>query len=216
MNELSIKTTVQPTYVRLVAEKKARMRTSLGNSGNMTTAVVWGDSMFIDGICGKLWERNNLTYFKMHQLTIPQQLALEQLNSMLIAYLGTALNSLRHLHSAWQRQRQRRPPCSQWGKVIYKGLGDVGCYINPSFSETSTFQLQNPVPFLTGKTGLYSRHVLDASDCPSSSDWAKEGFRNGTDSWGVFFFCHAGHSFHFSPTTWLVLCDLAASDWVVL
>ena len=112
--------------------------------------------MFIDGICGKLWERNNLTYFKMHQLTIPQQLALEQLNSMLIAYLGTALNSLRHLHSAWQRQRQRRPPCSQWGKVIYKGLGDVGCYINPSFSETSTFQLQNPVPFLTGKTGLYS------------------------------------------------------------
>ena len=112
--------------------------------------------MFIDGICGKLWERNNLTYFKMHQLTIPQQLALEQLNSMLIAYLGTALNSLRHLHSAWQRQRQRRPPCSQWGQVIYKGLGDVGCYINPSFSETSTFQLQNPVPFLTGKTGLYS------------------------------------------------------------
>ena len=108
--------------------------------------------MFIDGICRKLrrvCRRNNLRYFKIHQLRIPQQLALEQAHSI-----------------PWDSAEFTKAPTFRPAKAKAKaatrvsrcGERTVGCCINPSFSETSTFQLLPLVPscLFPGKTGLYS------------------------------------------------------------
>ena len=192
------------------------MRTSWETQGTWTTAVVWGG---LDVHRWHLWEvmgKEQLNIFQdapTNNSSTAGTWAIE-FNAHSIPGDGIEFTEAPTFRLA--KAKAKAATVFSVGKGDLQRVGWCWVLHQPLFLRNFNIPVAKSSAFPDRQDGPLFRHVLDASDCPSSSDWAKEGFRNGTDSWGVVFFSHAGHSFHFSPTTWLVLCDLAASDWVVL